>query len=65
MATKETSTSNQKYRHFMKVDVAWPPSCPDDILEGVIKETLDILGKHNIDRDGPQVCYIFPFRIKE
>ena len=33
-----SSTSNDKYRRYMGVDMLWPPDCPDDVLEQVVNE---------------------------
>jgi hypothetical protein len=32
------SEPKEIYRTFMGCEVLWPPDCPDDILEAVIKE---------------------------
>lgn len=47
-STKEANTSianNQNYKTFLGARVLWPPDVDDDILEGTILET------HNIIRD--------------
>jgi hypothetical protein len=38
--TMSSASSEPKeiYRTFMGSEVLWPPDCPDDILEAVIKE---------------------------
>lgn len=33
-----SSENKEVYRTFMGCEVLWPPDCPDDILEAVIKE---------------------------
>ena len=46
--TKETNSSggnSQNYKTFLGARVLWPPDVDDDILEGAILET------HNIIRD--------------
>lgn len=55
-----SSTSEQKevYRTFMGCDVLWPPDCPDDILEAVIKEVKSQESEPNklaFDKDGLKV----------
>lgn len=53
------STENKEvYRTFMGCDVLWPPDCPDDILEAVIKEVKAQEAEPNklaFDKDGAKV----------
>lgn len=54
-ATKEANTaiSNQNYKTFLGARVLWPPDVDDDILEGAILETHNIL--RDKTKDGQQV----------
>ena len=58
MSSSFTDDHKELYRTYMGCEVLWPPDCPDDILEAVIKELkAQETEPHKlaIDKDGQKV----------
>ncbi|EGR29824.1 hypothetical protein IMG5_148080 [Ichthyophthirius multifiliis] len=62
MATNNQQNQENKeipavYRTFMGAKVLWPPECPDDVLEGAIKETQNTIGRtENLSKEGQKIA---------
>ena len=57
-ANSQQANLGKDYRPFMGARVMWPPDVEDDILEGAILQTQNLLKSHDINKEG-QIVYIY------
>ena len=56
-----SSSNNQNYKTFLGARVLWPPDVEDDILEGAILETHNILRDKTKDGQGVTFSFFWSF----